>query len=209
MHIDRLNRVTDLEQLHAQILQTRLAVLVTHGEDGLQATHLPVLLDPAQGANGTVFGHLARANRQWQVLAAGGEAMLVFAGADAYVSPGYYPSKRDNPRTVPTWNYVAVHAYGRPEVFHDAERLLDVVSRLSDRHEQGRDAPWSVQDAPADYIEGMLKAIVGFRLPIERLQGARKLSRNRSDVDIEGVRSGLANSPDPLDNQVAALMGQP
>lgn len=209
MHIDRLNRVTDLEQLHAQMLQTRLAVLVTHGEDGLQATHLPVLLDPAQGANGTLLGHLARANRQWEVLAAGGEAMLVFAGADAYVSPGYYPSKRDNPRTVPTWNYVAVHAYGRPEVFHDAERLLDIVSRLSDRHEQGRDTPWSVQDAPADYIEGMLKAIVGFRLPIERLQGARKLSRNRSDVDIEGVRSGLANSPDPLDNQVAALMSQP
>ncbi|PWB32234.1 transcriptional regulator [Pseudomonas sp. SDI] len=209
MHIAAANREEDLQCLHDHIGQTRLAILVTHGVHGLQATHLPVLLDPQQGPKGTLYGHLARANRQWQVLAEGGEALLVFTPADAYVSPGYYPSKLDNPRTVPTWNYVAVHAYGKAEVIDEAPGLLDIVSRLTDRHEQGRAKPWSVADAPADYIDGMLKAIVGFALPIERLEGSRKLSQNRSAVDHDGVRTGLANSPDPLDNQLAALMRQP
>lgn len=199
---------TDLERLHQQIEQTRLAVLVTHGEQGLQASHLPLLLDRKQGSNGTLYGHFARANKQWQDLANGAEALLVFAGPDAYVSAGYYPSKVDDPRTVPTWNYVAVHAWGKAEVFHDAERLLEIVRRLSDHHEQRQAKPWSVDEAPADYMAGMLKAIVGFALPIERLQGTRKLSQNRSAIDIEGVRTGLANSNDPLDNQLAALMGQ-
>lgn len=200
---------TDLDRLHGQIEQTRLAVLVTQGESGLQASHLPLLLDRSQGSNGTLYGHFARANRQWQDLANGAEALVVFAGADAYVSAGYYPSKADDPRTVPTWNYVAVHAWGKAEVYHDAERLLEIVRRLSDRHEQGQANPWSVDEAPADYMAGMLKAIVGFALPIERLQGTRKLSQNRSAIDIEGVRARLGDSPDPLDNQLAALMRQP
>lgn len=200
---------TDLDRLHGQIELTRLAVLVTQGESGLQASHLPLLLDRSQGSNGTLYGHFARANRQWQDLANGAEALVVFAGPDAYVSAGYYPSKADDPRTVPTWNYVAVHAWGKAEVYHDAERLLEIVRRLSDRHEQGQANPWSVDEAPADYMAGMLKAIVGFALPIERLQGTRKLSQNRSAIDIEGVRTRLGDSPDPLDNQLAALMRQP
>lgn len=200
---------TDLSQLQHQIEQTRLAVLVTHGEQGLQASHLPLLLDRSEGRNGTLYGHFSRANRQWQELADGAEALVVFAGPDAYVSAGYYPSKLEDPRTVPTWNYQAVHAWGKAEVFHDAERLLDIVRRLSDHHEQRQAKPWSVDEAPSDYMAGMLKAIVGFALPIDRLQGTRKLSQNRSAVDIEGVRSALANSPDPMDNQLAALMRQP
>ncbi|QYX46373.1 FMN-binding negative transcriptional regulator [Pseudomonas tussilaginis] len=200
---------TNLSQLQQQIEQTRLAVLVTHGEQGLQASHLPLLLDRSQGSNGTLYGHFAHANRQWQELANGAEALVVFAGPDAYVSAGYYPSKVEDPRTVPTWNYLAVHAWGKAEVFHDAERLLDIVRRLSDHHEQRQAKPWSVEEAPADYMAGMLRAIVGFALPIERLQGTRKLSQNRSAIDIEGVRTSLANSTDPLDNQLAALMRQP
>lgn len=133
---------------------------------------------------------------------------MVFAGADAYVSPSYYPSKADDLRTVPTWNYLAVHAHGLVEVIEEGPRLLDIVSRLTDRHEQGRTDPWKVTDAPTDYIQGMLRAIVGIRLPIDRLQGARKLSQNRSAQDIEGVRTGLASSPDYLDNQLAAHMRQ-
>ena len=202
-------RNDDLQRQFQHIENTRLAVLITHGEQGLQATHVPLLLDPAQGEKGTLYGHLARANRQWQDLESGCEALVVFPGADAYVSPGFYPSKADNPRTVPTWNYAAVHAWGVARVYHQAEPLLDIVRRLSDHHEQGRARPWSVDDAPADYMEGMLKAIVGFALPIERLQGMRKLSQNRSAIDQEGVRSGLAASADPVDNQLAALMQQP
>ena len=206
MYNSKPHQEHDLARLQRHMLDTRLAVLVSHGEQGLLATHLPVLLDPAEGEFGTVYAHLARANRQWQDLAQGTEALLVFPGADAYVSPGYYPSKADNPRVVPTWNYLAVHAYGVADVIHDAEPLLAIVSRLTDRHEHGRSEPWQVSDAPADYIDGMLRAIVGIRLPIQRLQGARKLSQNRAEQDIAGVRESLSASPDHLDNQLAAHM---
>ncbi|HDS1778292.1 TPA: FMN-binding negative transcriptional regulator [Pseudomonas putida] len=208
MYNSKPHQEHDLTRLHEHMLDTRLAVLVSQGEQGLLATHLPVLVDTAEGDFGTVYAHLARANCQWQDLQHGGETLLVFPGADAYVSPGYYPSKAENPKVVPTWNYLAVHAYGTAEVIHEAEPLLAIVSRLTDRHEQGRSEPWKVTDAPADYIEGMLRAIVGIRLPIARLQGARKLSQNRSGQDIAGVREGLSASPDQLDNQLAAHMRQ-
>lgn len=208
MYNSKPHQEHDLERLHQHMRDTRLAVLVSHGEQGLLATHLPVLLDTDEGEFGTVYAHLARANRQWQDLAQGAEALLVFPGADAYVSPSYYPSKAENPKVVPTWNYLAVHAYGTAEVIHEAAPLLQIVSRLTDRHEQGRSAPWKVADAPADYLDGMLRAIVGIRLPIARLQGARKLSQNRSAEDIAGVREGLGASPDYLDNQLAAHMRQ-
>ncbi|WP_079230294.1 FMN-binding negative transcriptional regulator [Pseudomonas putida] len=208
MYNSKPHQEHDLERLHQHMRDTRLAVLISHGQQGLLATHLPVLLDTSEGEFGTVYAHLARANRQWQELEQGAEALLVFPGADAYVSPSYYPSKAENPKVVPTWNYLAVHAYGTAEVIHDAAPLLQIVSRLTDRHEQGRSKPWSVADAPADYLDGMLRAIVGIRLPIARLQGARKLSQNRSAQDIAGVRDGLGASPDYLDNQLAAHMRQ-
>lgn len=208
MYNSKPHQEHDLGRLHQHMLETRLAMLVSQGENGLLATHLPVLVDPEEGEFGTVYAHLARANRQWQDLERGGEALLVFPGADAYVSPSYYPSKADNPKVVPTWNYLAVHAYGPVEVIHEAAPLLDIVSRLTDRHEQGRSTPWKVADAPRDYLDGMLRAIVGIRMPIARLQGARKLSQNRSAQDIVGVREGLSNSPDYLDNQLAAQMRQ-
>ncbi|WP_458376888.1 FMN-binding negative transcriptional regulator [Pseudomonas fluorescens] len=198
--------IKDLHELQQQILDTRLAVVVTHDEQGLQASHLPLLFSPDQGPNGTLYGHFARANPQWKALQNGAEALVIFAGADAYVSPGFYPSKAEHGKVVPTWNYVAVHAYGTAEVFSDADRLLNLVSALTDRHEAGRDQPWKVADAPADYIDGMLKAIVGFALPIHRLEGKRKLSQNRSTTDIAGVREGLAASPDVHDQALAHLM---
>ncbi|CAI8763054.1 MULTISPECIES: FMN-binding negative transcriptional regulator [Pseudomonas] len=196
----------DLQALQQQILGTRLALLVTHGEQGLQASHLPLLLNPDEGPNGTLYGHFAKANPQWKELQDGAEALVIFAGAEAYVSPGFYPSKAEHGKVVPTWNYVAVHAYGSAEVFTDADRLRTLVSALTDRHEAGRAQPWKVADAPADYIDGMLKAIVGFALPIQRLQGKRKLSQNRNAADIAGVREGLAASPDAQDQALAHLM---
>ncbi|SEM61262.1 negative transcriptional regulator, PaiB family [Pseudomonas sp. ok272] len=206
MYLPSAFAVDDLTALHQQILDTRLAVLVTQGEQGLQASHLPLLLNPGEGPHGTLYGHLARANRQWQALQAGAEALVIFAGADAYVSPSFYPAKAEHGKVVPTWNYVAVHASGTAEVFSDAERLLRLVSALTERHESGRAQPWKVDDAPAQYIDGMLKAIVGFALPIQRLEGKRKLSQNRSTADIAGVREGLAASPDPHDQALAHLM---
>ncbi|MBV6825354.1 FMN-binding negative transcriptional regulator [Pseudomonas sp. PD9R] len=206
MYLPKAFAIDDLQELQQQILGTRLAMIVTHGEQGLQASHLPLLLNAAEGPNGTLYGHFAKANPQWQELQNGAEALVIFAGADAYVSPGFYPSKAEHGKVVPTWNYVAVHAYGTAEVFTDAERLLKLVSALTDRHEAARAQPWKVADAPADYIDGMLKAIVGFALPIQRLEGKRKLSQNRNTVDIAGVRQGLAASPDAHDQALAQLM---
>lgn len=206
MYTPRAFALDDLPELQQLIRHTRLAQLVTFGEHGLQASHLPLLLNPDEGPNGTLYGHLAKANRQWQDLQNGSEALVIFAGAEAYVSPGFYPAKAEHGKVVPTWNYLAVHAYGQAEVFTDAERLLTLVSALTDRHESERAQPWKVSDAPADYIDGMLKAIVGFALPIQRLQGKRKLSQNRSAADIAGVREGLAASVDVRDQTLARFI---
>ena len=208
MYTPRAFALEDLPELQQLIQHTRLAQLVTLGEQGLQASHLPLLLNPDEGPNGTLYGHLAKANPQWRELQNGSEALVIFAGAEGYVSPAFYPSKAEHGKVVPTWNYLAVHAYGKAEVFTDAERLLTVVSALTDRHEGRRAQPWKVDDAPADYIDGMLKAIVGFALPIERLLGKRKLSQNRNPADIAGVREGLAASVDVRDQTLARFIPQ-
>ncbi|MCF4979666.1 FMN-binding negative transcriptional regulator [Pseudomonas gessardii] len=206
MYTPRAFALDDLPEIQQLIRHTRLAQLVTFGEHGLQASHLPLLLNPDEGPNGTLYGHMAKANRQWQDLQNGSQALVIFAGAEAYISPAFYPTKAEHGKVVPTWNYLAVHAYGQAEVFTEAERLLTLVSALTDRHEHGRAQPWQVSDAPADYMDGMLKAIVGFALPIQRLQGKRKLSQNRSAADIAGVRQGLAASPDVRDQTLARFI---
>ncbi len=206
MYIPSYFKDEDLTSLHRQIEATRLTTLVTFDETGLQANHVPLLLDPTQGPNGTLYGHLAKANAQWKALATGTEVLLIFQGADAYISPSFYAAKAEHGKVVPTWNYVAVHAYGRAEVFTDAERLLGIVSGLTVKHETGRAEPWAVSDAPADYLQKMLAGIVGFAIAIERLEGKRKLNQNRSAEDIAGVSEGLALSQNPNDQEIARLM---
>jgi len=197
----------DLASLQQQIESTRLATLVSFDETGLQASHVPLLLSPHEGPNGTLYGHLAKANPQWKALGAG-ETLVIFQGPDAYISPSFYAAKAEHGKVVPTWNYLAVHAYGRAEVFTDPKRLLQVVSGLTDKHESTRATPWAVSDAPDDYIQKMLNGIVGFAIPIERLAGKRKLNQNRSAEDIAGVSKGLATSQDQNDQQIARLMSQ-
>ncbi|AEF22770.1 FMN-binding negative transcriptional regulator [Pseudomonas fulva] len=199
-------RQNDPATLHREIHACRLATLISPGEHGLQASHLPLLLRAEEGPYGTLYGHLARANPHARLLAEGGEVLVVFGGADAYVSPSWYPAKAEHGKVVPTWNYIAVHAYGRAEVFDDAERLLNLLGELTDRHEQPRPQPWTIADAPQDYIAGMLRAIVGFALPIERLEGKWKLGQNRSEADQSGVRDGLAASLDSRDRALAQRM---
>ena len=208
MYVPRAFAVDDVPILHQQMLATPLPVLVTYGSQGLIASHVPLLLNPDEGASGTLYGHLARANPHWKALAEGAEALVIFAGEQAYISPSFYPGKAEHGKAVPTWNYLAVHAYGTAEVFDDAERLLALVSRLSSKHEADRSEPWSVSDAPADYIDSMLKAIVGFRLPITRLDGKRKLSQNRDAADQAGVRKGLLANSNPQDHALAHLMAK-
>ena len=197
-------RQDDLATLHQQMRATRLPTLVSHGPNGLLASHLPLLLEPTEGQYGTLYGHFARANPQWRDLADGSPALVIFQGAEAYISPSWYAAKAEHGKVVPTWNYISVQAHGRAEVFDDAERLLQLVSCLSALHEAERPQPWAVGDAPRDYIDSMLRAIVGFTLPIERLDGKWKLGQNRSQADQAGVREGLAASHDPRDRELAA-----
>jgi transcriptional regulator len=200
-------REDDRATLHAMIRAARLSMLVSNGADGFpEVSYLPLLFDAADGANGSLLGHLARANPHWKWLAETGRATAIFNGPDAYVSPAWYPTKQVHHKHVPTWNYEAVHAVCRVEIFDDAARLRDVVSRLTERFEAGRAEPWTIDQAPPDYIAMMLKAIVGVKLTIEELHGKRKLSQNREPADQQGVRDALAASTDPGDQGVLRSM---
>ena len=208
MYVPPAFRDDDLPRIHAAIQASRLATLVTATANGLVGTPLPLMIDPAEGPYGTLYGHVAKANEQWR-LAPTGDALAIFMGPDAYVTPSWYASKREHGKVVPTWNYVAIHAYGPAEFFEDADRLLDVVTRLTNHHEAKRAEQWAVSDAPAPFIASQLKGIVGLRMPITRLDGKRKLSQNRAEPDRAGVATGLAASPDPADQAMAALIPTP
>lgn len=185
-----------LPELHALIDEIRLGTLVTHGPGGMIASHVPMLVDAGASPRGTLVGHLARANPQWKDLA-GGVAMAVFLGASTYVTPSWYPSKADRGEVVPTWNYVAVHAYGTPIVIEERAALRSIVERLTAAMEGPRAAPWQVADAPAAYIDRLLGAIVGFEIPIDRLEGKLKLSQNKDDRDRDGVVQGMTDERPP------------
>jgi transcriptional regulator len=206
MYLPSAFRQDDLAELHAQLQANPFALLTSAGAAGVQASHLPLLLEPDEGEFGTLYGHFARANPHWRDLQDGAEALAVFSGPDAYISPDWYPAKAEHGKVVPTWNYIAVHARGPVELIEEPERLLQIVSRLSDQHESGRERPWAVSDAPREYIDSMLRAIVGFALPIRRLEGKWKLGQNRSAADQAGVRDGLASSPSPRDRELATRM---
>ena len=206
MHIPAAFRQDDLTQLHAQMRENPLAALVSHSNAGLQASHLPLLLAAEEGEYGTLYGHFARANPQWQVFAEQPEALAIFSGADAYVSPSAYPSKAEHGKAVPTWNYISVHAHGQLEVFDDPERLRQLLAHMTAAHEGNQPKPWAMDDAPRDYIDSMLRAIVGFALPIQRLQGQWKLSQNRNAADHAGVQQALSASPQAKDQALAAQM---
>ena len=200
-------RIDDLADIHRVIRDARAATLVTATEEGLVGTPVPMLLNESEGRNGTLYAHVARANQQWKLKPAG-EAMAIFAGPEAYVSPSWYATKQETHKVVPTWNYTAVHAYGPVEFFDDADRLLDVITRLTDLHEQSRQGRWAVTDAPADFIKAQMKGIVGLRVPITRIDGKRKMSQNRNSADRAGVIEGLSKSDRPEDRVVASLISE-
>jgi transcriptional regulator len=183
-----------------------LGALVTVSPEGeLFATHLPLVLDRTHGAHGTLRGHVARANPH-ATHAPTAEALVIFTGPQAYVSPAHYPSKARHGKVVPTWNYVAVHAYGSLRMIDDAEYVMRNVEALTARHESERPLPWTVGDAPADYVRQQLKGIVGVEVEIARLAGKWKMSQNRPAEDIDGVVAGLGGSEDPRERAVAALV---
>lgn len=200
----------DLPTLWAFIETQPLATLVTSGApEGLLATHLPLVLDRAAGPMGTLVGHVARANPHSRCIPDGGaEALVIFTGPDAYITPEWYATTRETGRVVPTWNYVAVHAYGTLRLRDDPAFLRAHLEALTQQHEAGRPRPWQVSDAPPEYVAQQMKAIVGIELRIDRLEGKWKMSQNRSSADIDGVVQGLSASDVPQDRAVAAIVQQ-
>ncbi|HET7678037.1 MAG TPA: FMN-binding negative transcriptional regulator [Candidatus Limnocylindrales bacterium] len=206
MYIPRHNGPPGDDDVTDLLLATRAGDLVTVGEDGFAVSMIPFLYDPSRGPRGSLLAHLARPNEQWR-RADGREALALVHGPDGYVSPAWYAAKREHGRVVPTWNYVLVAVHGRLRVHDDADWTRDLVERLTRAHEEARVEPWAVSDAPAAFIEGQLRAIVGIELEIDRIEAKWKLSQNRSAADVQGVIAGLdAGSED--DRALAHAMSQ-
>ncbi len=199
-------RVADLAQMHALMRARPFATLVSAGSLGLYASHLPTVLKD-EGPYGTIECHLARANPHCQDLD-GGEALMIFAGAEGYITPNWYASKFQHGKVVPTWNYAAVHAYGRPAVMRDAFWLRRHVTELTAQQERSVAKPWAVSDAPERYIETHLRGIVGFRFAVTRLEGKWKMSQNRETQDRHGVVAGLTTRGGVEDLEMAAYVAE-
>ena len=194
--------------LQEAVRQFGFATLVTYGTEGLEANHLPLLMSAEPAPLGTLHGHLARGNPQWRRLQPGIQALAIFQGPNAYISPSWYPTKLETGKVVPTWNYITVHAYGEIAIVDDPVQLRDHVGKLTEAHEAARPAPWSVSDAPSDYIDQMLRGIVGIKLVISRIEGKWKLSQNRSLSDIAGVQQGLTKESGAAAVAMAAAMAK-
>jgi transcriptional regulator len=186
------------EVLHDLIKQHPFGMLLTHGASGLDANHIPFDLDTLQGQMGVLNAHVARANPVWKDVSNGDEVLVVFRAADAYVSPNWYPSKHEFHKQVPTWNYMVVHAYGRITIRDDERFARGVVARLTRTHEASQPAPWKMTDSSKEYIDTMLKAIVGLEIDITRFVGKSKLSQNKEVRDMHGAGEALKAQGDRL-----------
>jgi transcriptional regulator len=198
-------RVDDVARMHALMRARPFATLVSGGSLGLYATHLPTVTRD-DGPHGVIECHLARANPHWKDLAGGNEALMIFQGPQAYITPNWYPSKSLHGKVVPTWNYAVVHAYGRPEVMEDKDWLRRHVTALTAQQETSEAQPWAVSDAPDTFIDVMLRGIVGFRLAITRLEGKWKMSQNREMRDRDGVVTGLGERGEGDDLEIAEIV---
>ena len=208
MYIPASNAEQRPEVLFAYMETHPLATLVTHSEAGLFATHLPLVVHRDAGAHGVLEGHVARANPHHRRVTASTEALVIFAGPGAYITPTWYAATTEHGRVVPTWNYVAVHVYGTLRVVEDPAFLARHLAELSVRHEASRQSTWSVDQAPAEYIAQQKQAIVGIQIAIERVEGKWKMSQNRSNEDIDGVVRGLEASAVASDHEVARVMAE-
>ena len=185
---------TQIDILHELIQQYPLGILLTHGQSGLDANHLPFELDTEVTELGVLHAHVARKNPVWQDVQDGDEVLVVFRAGDAYISPQWYPSKQEHHQQVPTWNYRVIHAHGKVKIRDDKRYVRGVVARLTRTHEAMQAEPWKMSDAPKDYIETMLKAIVGIEIEITKIQGKSKLGQNKEHRDIVGVANALSTT---------------
>lgn len=196
MYVPRSDTIDDADEVVAVVAAAGAGDLVTIGSDGVPvASRLPILWDGAA----SVVAHMARANPQWRSIEPDAPALLIVGGPQAYISPNWYPLKAEHGRVVPTWNYVSVHLTGRVTVHDDAEWVRRVVTALTDVHEEVRDESWAVTDAPAEYVDSLLKAIVGIEFAVDRVEAKAKLSAARSDADRRGVVDGLRAMADAME----------
>ena len=208
MYLPKHHEESAVPVLHSLITAHPLGTWVTQGDAELVTNHIPFLLDPDRGENGTLVGHVARANPVWHSFSTTMNSVVVFQGAEQYITPSWYAAKQAHGKVVPTWNYAVVHAHGLPRAIEDREWLLDLLNRLTDLHEAEHATPWKVADAPAEYIDRLAQTIVGIEIPIARLVGKWKVSQNRSDADKLGVVAGLLARDDERSRQMAALVNE-
>lgn len=204
MYVPDHFKLVDQAEIFALMRAYPFAALITHGEDNFFATHIPTVLKADEGNAAVIECHLARANPHWKAIGTGREALMIFSGPQAYVTPAWYPSKAEHGKVVPTWNYAVAHAYGTATAVDDRDWLARHVSELSDQQEAYREQPWSTDDAPENYMAAMLRGIVGIRFEIERVEGKAKLSQNRSDGDRAAVARGFASRGRGSDSAMAA-----
>jgi transcriptional regulator len=203
MYIPKAFREEDMKKLHKLMQEYSFAALITQQDGVPVATHLPFLLDSGRGPYGTLMAHMARANAQWKTFNGEQEALVIFQGPHAYISPSWYEVEL----SVPTWNYAAAHAYGKPEIIEDNAVLYDLLKALVQTHEARFEKPWNFQ-LPDDYLQKMMRGIVGFEIQITRLEGKFKMSQNRTAGEQQQVIAALRGNRDELNNGVAELMSE-
>jgi transcriptional regulator len=207
MYVPTLHQLTDREALWSLMQAHPLGAWVCAGPGGLVANHVPFLLDRSRGPHGTLIGHVSRANPVWRDLGSDRPSVVMFRGPQAYITPGWYPGHTSHGRVVPTWNYVVAHAHGVARAVHDRDWLRSLLDRLTSVHEAQHPAPWQMADAPADYIDQLLRAIVGIEIPIDRLEGKLKASQDEALPDRLGTVAGLrAQAGDEQAGRVADLV---
>ncbi|HEV2704118.1 MAG TPA: FMN-binding negative transcriptional regulator [Steroidobacteraceae bacterium] len=206
MYIPTLHEVTDLSALHGLMRAHPLGSWATVGDGEIIMNHVPFVLDPSQGAYGTLRCHVARANSVWQKFSRNIPSVIAFHGPQTYVSPSWYPSRQSHGKVVPTWNYVVVHAHAIPRVMEERAQVLEHLTQLTIAQEAGQPVPWRISDAPADFIEQMTGNIVALEMPIVQIFGKWKVSQNRSAEDRDGVVAGLQRQGDALSSDMAGLI---
>lgn len=208
MHTPKLFKETDLNVLHGLISSHPLATWITSIDDDLNVNHIPFVLDTTDGGYGVLRGHVNIENPVWKSLPTSKESIVVFQGAETYITPSWYPSKQEHGKVVPTWNYVVVHALGTPHAISDKDWLLEHLSVLTNQQESKQAKPWKVSDAPDDFIMKMLNGIVGIEIPISNLIGTWKASQNKQQSDKMGVIQGLNSSENSQSIQMASYVSQ-
>ena len=206
MHIPKKFRQEDTNKLIALIKDFPFATLIGSNESGAQVMHLPLLIKNEDGQSYSLNGHIAKVNPFWQQIRQGDKVVAVFHGPNCYISPNHYPTKLEHGKAVPTWNYVVVHAEGNIKFHHDKEWLYTHIDELSQQHEQKSEKPWSINDAPEDYIQKMLPAIVGIEISINNIEGQWKLSQNQPAKNQQGVIQGLMDTENPNAQAIAKMM---